>query len=286
MNGSSLRTGLSAKTEPIEVESVNTILSQNTHYEPTLSIGTVSELRFFMENHVYAVWDFMSLLKYLQNEVAPAKIPWTPPRFPEAARLINQIVIDEETDTIATAGHPSAAPRSHFEHYIMAMEEIGADVEPIRLFIELVRARGVDHAISRGNVPIAAKRFMQFTFSVIAWDEPHLVAAAFCVGREELLPRHFEELLQETGVREADAPAFHSYLRRHMDLDGNDHGPAAQRLMTALCGDDPTKVAGARKIARDSVRARQNLLQDIRIGLSSLPPTRGAGKKLSSPVSG
>ena len=264
---------------------MKSILDYNTDYEPTLSIRSVADLRFFMENHVYAVWDFMSLLKYLQNALAPAKVPWLPPALPEAARLINEIVLDEETDTMTTCRSTLGEPMSHFELYLAAMEEIRADTNPVRLFIELVRSRGVNHAISRGNVPTAAKRFMQFTFSVIAWDEPHLVAAAFCVGREELLPRHFEELLQETGVREAAAPAFYSYLRRHVDLDGNDHGPAAQRLMTALCGDDPVKVASARKIARDSVRARQNLLQDIRIGLSSLPPTRRAGRKFSSPVS-
>ena len=234
---------------------------------------------------MYAVWDFMCLLKYLQNALVPAKVPWLPPALPEAARLINEIVLNEETDTMTTCQSTQGEPMSHFELYLTAMEEIHADTKPVRLFIDLVRAQGANHAISRGNAPIAAKRFMQFTFSVIAWDEPHLAAAAFCVGREELLPRHFEELLRETGVREADAPAFHSYLRRHVDLDGNDHGPAAQRLMTALCGDDPIKVASARKIARDSVRARQNLLQDIRIGLSSLPSARRAGRKFSSPVS-
>ena len=76
---------------------------------------------------MYAVWDFMSLLKYLQNALAPAKVPWVPPAFPEAARLINEIVLDEETDTMTTCQSKLGEPMSHFELYLTAMEEIRAD---------------------------------------------------------------------------------------------------------------------------------------------------------------
>jgi len=241
-------------------------------YEPKLVIGSHSELRFFMENHVYAVWDFMSLLKYLQDTVAPTNVPWHPPKDPVAARLINEIVLDEESDSHALPAASNAGPSSHFELYLLAMQEVGADIGPVTEFIDLVRGRGVNQAIAKAEIPIAAKRFMQFTFSVIHWDEPHLVAAAFCVGREEWLPGHFQNLLAEIGVREDDAPAFHTYLRRHVDLDSNDHGPAAKQLLATLCDGDPVKTAGAKKIARDSIKARQNLLQDIRIGMASLAP--------------
>jgi hypothetical protein len=243
---------------------------QDNVYEAGLTIESITELRYFMESHVYAVWDFMSLLKYLQNAVAPAIVPWQPPRYPVAARLINEIVCDEESDILASSDSSRDEPLSHFGLYLLAMDEVGADTGPVRQFMSLVRDRGVNQAIAEGEIPLAAKRFMQFTFSVLAWDEPHLVAAAFCVGREEWLPRHFESLLRKTRVKEEDAPGFYAYLRRHVDLDGNEHGPAVKRLLAILCGDDPVKTAGAKKIARDAVKARNNLLRDIRTGLALL----------------
>src|SRR6266850_3381410 len=93
------------------------------------AVQSLQHARIFMEHHVWAVWDFMSLLKSLQAEIAPTRVPWVPPRDPAAARLINEIATVEEADD-----GPDGVPASHFEIYMQAMEEAGADTTPIRTF--------------------------------------------------------------------------------------------------------------------------------------------------------
>ena len=91
-------------------------------------ISSVDELKIFMENHIYAVWDFMSLLKALQVNLTCIKNPWIPSDNTQAARFINEIVLEEETDEIKGGG-----VISHFELYLEAMKQIGANTSKICL---------------------------------------------------------------------------------------------------------------------------------------------------------
>src|ERR1017187_6231288 len=69
----------------------------------------------FMEYHVFAVWDFMSLLKSLQRNLTCVEMPWVPSGPSGSRRLINDIVLVEESDALG------GGFTSHFELYVKGM---------------------------------------------------------------------------------------------------------------------------------------------------------------------
>ncbi|WP_126463244.1 DUF3050 domain-containing protein [Sulfuritortus calidifontis] len=206
------------------------------------ALRTTDDLRVFMQHHVYSVWDFMSLIKYLQHNVAPARWPWIPGADASVARFINELVLEEETDE---APPGAAGFASHFELYLGAMREIGADTTQVQRFIELVRGQGLEHALANARVPESALRFTRVTFGFIDSGRPHAVAAALALGREHVIPAMFRAFLARMAVTEQQAPTFHYYLNRHIHLDEDFHAPLSLRLLDALCGDDAGRRAEA-----------------------------------------
>lgn len=200
-----------------------------------LLIKSLPQLRLFTEHHVFAVWDFMQLLKSLQQLLAPADVPWVPPRYPRGAGLINELVATEECDCLPVE---LGGPRhlSHFSIYRAAMEEIGADTSSIDAVLAVVSQLGFGRAILHPAIPEPARRFMQSTQSVINSAQPHLLAAAFCYGRELLVPNLFRGLLDQLRLHQLHAPILSWYFERHIALDGDSHGPLAEQMVTELCG--------------------------------------------------
>lgn len=238
------------------------------HILPEIGLSNLIELRVFMQHHVFAVWDFMSLLKHLQHRLAPSDYPWLPPQRPEAARLINEIVLAEESDT---AGKEVGAPTSHcshFELYLLAMEEVGADRRGIDNFLDVMRRHGVREALNWARIPEPARRFMRHTFNVLTRDQPHVVAATFAAGRERLVPGMFSELLRRMEIGKPQTSVFRHYLKRHVELDGDAHGPAADLLVAELCEGDADKVAAAAEAGREAVRVRAEFLAGIQAALA------------------
>jgi len=217
------------------------------------SIGCIEDLRVFMENHVYAVWDFMCLTKQLQHHLAPSGSPWTPVYSASSRRWINEIVLGEESDiTINGDGH-----LSHFESYIMAMKEIGINTSWIEQWPNLVADIGWGNAIQHPKVPKPAKYFMTQTKSFVDSDKPWIICAALALGREDLLPEQFGSVLHQLENAEIPSHTFKWYLQRHVDIDGNEHGPAARRLLEELCNNDPIRQAEATDAALQAIKARE-----------------------------
>lgn len=213
------------------------------------------ELACFMEHHVFSVWDFMSLVKYLQGVVAPTRCPWLPAKDTAVRRFINELVLEEESDA---APGDAAALRftSHFELYCAAMREVGAREENIDAFMKRLYHEDIDTVLAQASMPEPARRFTRTTFDFIKSGKPHVVAAALALGREHIIPDMFRAILARTGVSEARAPSFHYYLNRHIHLDEDLHGPLSLQLLNELCAGDPAKVAEATAAAQQAIVAR------------------------------
>lgn len=216
------------------------------------AVSSIEDLQCFMEHHVYSVWDFMSLIKYLQYQVAPTKFPWTPQGDADVRRFINELVLEEESDETNKPGDHS----SHFELYQEAMHEIGADTSASNEFINTVNSSGVDAALALPSVPLPSRNFTTTTFSFIHNNKPHEVAAALALGREHIIPCMFRSILERIGVTEKEAPIFHFYLNRHIHLDEDFHAPLSLRLLNGLCAGDNSKIQEAINAANQAIAAR------------------------------
>lgn len=234
------------------------------------SIQTLEDVRTFMEHHVFAVWDFMSLLKALQRLLTCVSLPWLPEGDPLSRRLINEIVLGEETDEDGQGGY-----LSHFELYLAAMEEAGADASAIMRFMAHIRAGDpAPEALRNAVVPDAAREFVETTWEIVQSHAPHRIAAAFSLGREEIIPAMFVALIAELHQRfPAQLRRFHTYLDRHVHLDQGQHGPMAIRMLTQLCGGDPQKWQEAEMTAVAVLRARLLLWDSIAHQLHAGPET-------------
>jgi len=232
------------------IESLRVKLAAHPIYA---AVQTLDDLRVFMQHHVYSVWDFMSLIKYLQNEIAPARWPWTPRGDASVQRFINELVLEEETD-ITLPGQEGFT--SHFMLYLAAMREVGADADTPARFVQMAAEQGIDAALGSGLAPAPSAIFTRTTFGFIGSGKSHAVAAALALGREHVIPSMFRALLSRMAVTEAQAPSFHYYLNRHVHLDEDFHAPLSLRLLAALCGDDANKWREAEAAAEAAVNAR------------------------------
>lgn len=220
------------------------------------SIQTDSHLRVFMESHVYAVWDFMSLLKALQTRLTCVDVPWRPTAFPESRRFINEIVLGEESDQY------QGRAVSHFELYLEAMQQCGADTVPIEALLSRLSSTSVRAALE--ELPQGPRRFVRSTFDLIESGKLHAMAAAFTFGREDIIPAMFRGFVRDLSDRNANNfSLFLWYLERHIEIDGEEHGPLALRMVSDLCGADEQLWSEASEVAEQALLARLSLWDSI-----------------------
>jgi hypothetical protein len=218
-----------------ELYSLREVLKNHKVY---YSIHTPNDIRLFMEHHVFAVWDFMSLLKQLQRQLSCNEIPWVPSGHPAASRLINEIVWGEESDL-----NRKGVPMSHFEMYVESMHSLGANPTEIdNLILQLKEGQHIDAILANSSLPSHITNFLKFTFEVVQTEKPHIVAAVFTFGREDLIPAMFIEIiknLKQTNNLELADLIY--YFERHIEVDADEHGPMALEMIQQLCGENEQK---------------------------------------------
>jgi hypothetical protein len=219
-------------------------------------LNSVEDIAIMMEYHVYAVWDFMSLLKALQSLLTCTTSPWKPVGDGKIRQLVNSIVLEEESDV-----DKENNPLSHYEMYIDAMKQCGANTSAIESFVANVSATNIP------SVNDGVDAFLKTTFDVIESNETHKIASAFTFGREDLIPDMFTAIVDEYNT-ENNLDKFVYYLERHIELDGGEHGPLALELISNLCGDDDDKWREVEETAIACLVARKKLWDSILANLN------------------
>jgi hypothetical protein len=230
-------------------------------YHPLYAeINTLEDLHVFMQHHVFAVWDFMSLLKSIQRALTCVEVPWFPKKNANTSFLINEIVVGEESDIDLDGNR-----KSHFELYLDAMQQAGANNNAIIQFIDSLKSTGnLATSFANSNANESIQNFVNFTFDVIHSEKPHLQAAIFTFGREDLIPGMFMALIEDFYSKIPHAISkFKYYLDRHIEVDGGQHGTLALEMIEDLCGEDEELWAEVEQLSIESLKKRKMLWDEV-----------------------
>ena len=219
-------------------------------------INNLDGLKNFTQFHVFAVWDFMSLLKSLQIGLTCVTLPWVPVGSANTRYLINEIVLGEESDVDAFDNRIS-----HFELYQQAMQQMGASTSGIESLMHALQSGvQIEAAIAKLDCADAIKDFLSFTFKIVNHAPAHVQAAVFTFGREDLIPDMFTRLLEKLFAESPDKVSiFKYYIERHIEVDGGHHSHLALEMVSELCGDDAVKWKEAEQASIEALQIRARL---------------------------
>lgn len=239
---------LKRSIEPLRKEIIN--------HPVYASIKHITDLQVFMQYHVYAVWDFMCLLKTLQTNLTCTTVPWFPKGSADTRYLINEIVVGEESDV-----DQNGIRKSHFELYLDAMAQCGAPTNEMMTFMESLKTTGnLTSAFSAAQTPKEAQDFVESTFSIIGSHQVYLQAAIFTFGREDLIPGMFHSIVNEMHQQFPEQVSlFKYYLDRHIEVDGEHHSHLAIQMTCNLCGTDEQLWHEAQQATVACLQHRMNL---------------------------
>jgi hypothetical protein len=227
-------------------------------------ITDIRAVRFLMQQHVFAVWDFVCLLKTLYSRVIGCDVPWFPSQDPDSARLLYELLIEEETDRLPAPNSAGHTHQSHFCLYLAAMRECGADTQPIETCLERLKAgQSLDEALQHPGILSTTRAFVAQTFSTFQASTPALVAS-FVFGREAMIPAFFNPWLQQLIMHKVPHCGLLTYyLERHIALDSDAHFPKAANMLARLCGEDKLTWQQASQMAESALEARLAFLEGV-----------------------
>ncbi len=235
------------------IEPSRVSLLQHPVYHQT---QTLEALQKFAEVHVFAVWDFMSLLKSLQQKLTCVQTPWVPVGSANTRYLINEIVLGEESDVDEFNNRIS-----HFELYQQAMGQMGASTNAIVGLLQAIQSgTSIEAAIKQLDCSTSIKVFLNFTFKIVNHAPAHVQAAVFTFGREDLIPDMFTRLLEKLVAESPEKVSiFKYYIERHIEVDGGHHSHLALEMVAELCGDDEVKWKEAEQASIEALQIRAKL---------------------------
>lgn len=242
---------------------VNPLIEKLARHELHGLINSNINAKIFMENHVFAVWDFMNILKTLQHIYAPSLTPWLPSEHPaEVTRFVNEIVLDEESDSFPTC---AGKVYSHFNMYMIGMSECGAETNQINNFLSHLQCGcSLRSAVDLSDLPENISLFLTSNNALLDLRKPHAIAATFCYGREVSLPKMFKDILSTSFPRTDETKTFKTYIERHVELDQESHADKAMSVLNILCKNNPYYWAEATAAATTALKIRLEFWDSIK----------------------
>lgn len=245
------------KIEPLRQRLLN--------HELYSQMQSIEELEVFMEHHVFAVWDFMALAKALQNQLTCVQTPWIPVGNGKVRRFINEIILEEESDI-----NNEGVYMSHFEMYLESMQSIGANTSKIELLIRYIETgKHYSEILQNMRLQPSTREFLVFTLGITEDGDLPSIAGAFTFGREDLIPLMFTQIINQISQQHPEKlETFKYYLQRHIELDGDSHGPLSMLMLEEICGNDLHKWNSVEIAAIQALEKRITLWDGI---LAALP---------------
>jgi hypothetical protein len=111
-------------------------------------------------------------------------------------------------------------------------------------------------------VPSHVRDFVGHTMTLVNSATTEEVLAAFFYGREDIIPEMFRRLLRtiyNAEHRDDRLRNFIYYIDRHIELDGDSHGPMGRELLEGLVAHSPHGTERALRAACSSIEARIDL---------------------------
>ena len=162
-------------------------------------------------------------------------IPWMPNQNTRngLTNFINEIVLCEESDYIDDIGYIS-----HFEIYLLAMDKMNADTSQIILLTEKLKNEGYNKKlIDELSIYDEVKDFVKFDLDVALSRNLPKIIGSFTLGREKVIPNMFSYIINCIENNNSTKNLL-TYLDRHINIDGDRHGPLSIKLLDTICDTD------------------------------------------------